>query len=380
MVIFAETDAWAGFGSGAALSLGVAAVAIVAAAEWLHARRITRVARLAFAGAPAPPRWARAIAPLRVIAAGLAAWGLAYLSGFDAGGPQGPPSRAASQHLLVCLDVSPSMTLKDAGPEPEKMARSQWAGRLIQGVLDRLDAATTRVTLVVFYTEARPIVQETFDKEVIRNALDGLPMFVAFEPGPTDLHAGIVKAFEIAKPWPARSATLLVVSDGDAAPKPPPAMPVSIADAIVVGVGDPTRPTAISGHSSRQDSGSLKLLATRLGGHYHDGNRHHLPSSILAGLSMTTPHRTAGLSLRDLALAAVGVGCGILAFAGPALQLGVRPAGQPRRGGAPSGRLDPARAGRGGNRFLARLADLGAIARQRIGRAFGSPPASRSPD
>lgn len=348
-----------------AVIAGIAAVLLVAVAEWLHQRRMARIARLAFAGSPTPARWVAAVPVLRVLAAGAATWGLVYLAGFDAGEPPKQPTRAASQHLLVCLDVSPSMLIKDSGPDPEKVSRAVWAGKVVHGVLDRLDAATTRVTLVAFYTEGRPIVRETFDKEVIRNALDGLPMYQGFEPGPTSLNDGIVESFEIAKPWPANSATLLVVSDGDATPTPPPPIPASISDVIVVGVGDPGRPTLIAGHSSRQDGASLKLLATRLGGRYHDGNTRHIPSAVLAGLSMTTPQAAGALSLRDLALWATGLGCGILAALGPALML----FGVPR----PAARTEGARGERPATATsspLARVAEATSGARRTLDHLF----------
>jgi Ca-activated chloride channel family protein len=222
------------------------------------------------------------------------------------------------------------MMLKDAGPEAEKVSRGAWAGKLVQGILNRLDTETTRVTLFAFYTSALPVVQETFDKEVIRNALDGLPMYVAFEPGPTDMHKGISKALDHARIWPRRSAMLVVVSDGDAsgwggANQAPLSRPDSIADSIVIGVGDPFRSSVINGHSSRQDASALKQLAARLGGTYHDGNQKHLPSSVLANLSLTSPRPGPVVNLREAALAALGAGASLLALLGPALVLFGRP-------------------------------------------------------
>ncbi|MFG0284264.1 MAG: vWA domain-containing protein [Phycisphaerales bacterium JB039] len=307
--------------------IAIGAFAICALAEWLHARRIGRVARLAFGPAQRPARWALAAPHLRVVAATATAWGAATLLVYDPVERNERPAREASRHLLVCLDVSPSMMLEDAGPGPDRVSRAQWAGRLVQGILDRIDTETTRVTLFAFYTDALPVVQETFDKEVIRNALDGLPMYVAFEPGPTDMHTGVSKTLDHARIWPRKSAMLVVVSDGDSsAGKAPISRPDAIADAIVIGVGDPYRSTIINGHASRQDSGSLKQLAARLGGLYHDGNEKHLPSRVLDGLSLTSPRASEAVSLRDAALVAVGAGSGLLALLGPMLILLGRPA------------------------------------------------------
>ena len=171
------------------IALGVAA--LVALAEWLHARRVARVARLAFGPAGRPALWVPAVPVVRTIAAGMACWGLLILFQHDPVTVDTRPSREASRQVLICVDASPSMQLKDAGPEVEKISRAQWGGQVVQGILDRLDMETTRISIAAFYTDMLPVVQETFDKEVVRNALDGLPMYVAFEPGPTQLGKGV---------------------------------------------------------------------------------------------------------------------------------------------------------------------------------------------
>ncbi len=50
---------------------------------------------------------------------------------------------------------------------------------------------------------------------VVRNVLDGLPLYAAFEAGPTKLSSGVNDALAYARKWKADSATLLVISDGD---------------------------------------------------------------------------------------------------------------------------------------------------------------------
>lgn len=304
-----------------------AAVALLAVlGEALHARRIARVARLAF-GPPARPRWwARAAPLIRIVGVTLLAFGAATLTVYDPRGNDQTPSPRASRQLLIALDVSPSMLIKDAGPNADKVSRSRWAGSVVQGVLDRLDMKETRITLVAFYTKAITVLQDTTDKNVISNMFDGLQLHVAFEAGPTDLASGVNASLNVAKSWARRSTTLLVISDGDArttlgAVSPPPA----IADTIVIGVGDPNRASVVSGHSSKQEATSLKTLAARLGGYYHDGNQHHLPTAILRKLSMISPNDGGDLSLRDAALAALGTGGFLTAFIGPALMwAGVR--------------------------------------------------------
>ena len=310
----------------AIFGLALAAAGLTAAAEWLHARRIRRVARLAFGRSGRPAAWTRAAGPLRVLAVGAVTWGALTLAALDPrivdDGEPGP----ASRHVLIALDVSPSMLIEDAGPEGDSLKRAVWGGQVVQGILDRLDMSTTRVSLVAFYTRAIPIFVETPDKEVVRNALDGLQMYPAFEPGPTRLQEGVEEAMEVAKAWMPGTATLVVLSDGDSLPvSPPRRLPPSIADAIIIGVGDPYRGSVVGGHNSRQDAASLKQLAARLGGTYHDGNRRHLPSEIVAGLTMMQPRLSEELGRRELALIALGGGAAVLALLPPALALLGRP-------------------------------------------------------
>ena len=305
--------------------IAFAVLVIVGIAEWLHARRVARVARLAFGPSGRASRWTIVVAPSRTIAAALATWGLMFLVTYDPIEIDRKPAKIASNHLLVLLDVSPSMQLKDSGAEAQGISRAKRAGEVVQAVLDRLDMENTRISIVAFYTDALAIVQDTFDKEVIRNALDGLPMYTAFESGPTDLKKGLVKAFEIARLWPADSATLLIVTDGDVATGIPSVIPSSIADTIVIGLGDPVKSTNVNGHASRQDTMGLRQLATRLGGFYHDGNRKHLPSEVVNSLTMIAPRVGGNWSVRDLALLAVGIGCSTLAFIGPLLTFFGRP-------------------------------------------------------
>ena len=303
-----------------ALWIAMGVGAIVAVGEWLHARRVQRVARLAFGESGSPRTWVALVPPLRIAAATAAMWGLLVLGSIDPRTEEIEPSRGASRHLLIALDVSPSMLLEDSGPETEKVRRGVWAGTIVQGVLDRLDMATTRITLSVFYTDALPVLSETFDKAVVANALDGLQMYTAFEPGSTKLQEGVEKALDLAKPWMPGSATFIVVSDGDSITAPPPSrVPASIADVIVIGVGDPYKGSTIAGHNSKQDVASLKQLAARLRGTYHQGNTKHLPSAILEKLTMIEPRIGESTGLRELALFATAVGAFVLAGLGPAL-------------------------------------------------------------
>lgn len=304
------------------LLIAVLAAALAAIGERLHAKRIARVSRLAFGPGGKAASWTVAAPMLRCAGVGLATWGALVLLTHDPIDTEQPPNPRASRQLLICLDVSPSMHLEDAGPDAEKVSRSRWSGKLVQGILDRLDMKDTRITLIGFYSKALPILQDTTDKNVVANMFDGLRMHVAFEPGTTDIGAGVQLALQTARPWARNSTTLVVISDGDIEkPVGPLSVPGSIANSIVIGVGDPAKASLVSGHSSRQDTWALKQLAARLGGFYHEGNRLHLPSALLDRLSMISPRVSNLIGLREAGLIALGVGCGLLGLIGPALML-----------------------------------------------------------
>ncbi len=304
------------------IALGVAcgALLLAALAEWLHARRVRRVARLAFGPTGRPAAWARAAPAARIAGLALATWGALVLYLHDPIEADDMPDPRASRQLLVVLDVSPSMNLKDAGPDATKVSRGQWAGKVLQGILDRLDMKDTRISMIAFYTKAFPMLQDTTDKNLLSSLMDGLPLYTAFTAGETDLQAGLDAAYEMAKGWARGSTTLVVITDGDLSKAVVPRQrPASIADAIVIGVGDPSRATVVSGHSSRQDEWTLKSLAGKLDGYYHQGNTKHLPTEVVEKLSMIAPRIGDTLSLREAGLAAFGVGCALLGLIGPAL-------------------------------------------------------------
>jgi Ca-activated chloride channel family protein len=306
-----------------ALAIALGCLALAIAGERLHARRVARVARLAFGPSGRPARWTLLAPVARCLGVFLLAWGSVTLAQHDPVEAETTPDAKASRQLLVCLDVSPSMQVVDAGPDAQKVTRAAWAGKVFQGILDRLDMKTTRITLVVFYSKALVVLEQTTDKNVIANMLDGLPMHVGFNPGPTDMAAGLRECVRLAKPWDRKTATLVVIGDGDveqgASAIGSLSSPPSIADTIVIGVGDPTRASLVSGHSSRQDAWTLKQVAAKFGGVYHDGNRLHLPSSVLDSLTMLSPRSGVPLGLREAALTAVGTGAALMAGIGPLL-------------------------------------------------------------
>lgn len=295
-----------------------AALALALLAEWLHARRVRRVALLAFGPARRPGALGRAAPALRVLAAAALAWGLVSLllvapKLHSPGG--GQALRRDSKHVLLALDVSPSMRLVDAGPEHDqsRMARAQ---AVLGSFFQRIPIDEYRVSVVAVYNGAKPVVIDTRDMDVVDNVLGDLPMHYAFPAGKTRLFDGLEEAAKLAKDWEPWSTTLLVVSDGDTVPATGmPRMPASVASVLVVGVGDPVTGKFIDGRQSRQDSSTLRQLAARLGGAFHDANAKHLPSSLVADITAFGAESPfAAFTRREYALICIALGSALLAL------------------------------------------------------------------
>ena len=290
-------------------------------AEVLHARRCRHVAVLAFGPGARPALWAR-VAPLaRIASLGALCWGMSTLvlvdpkihrtdDGLTVEDPEDPP-----KHLLIALDVSPSMRLEDAGPTGEQ-SRMGRAADLVDSLFSRIQIGKQRISVVAVYNGAKPVVVDTRDMGVIHNILGDLPMNYAFEAGRTDLFSGLEEVVKLSHPWEPHSTTLLVLSDGDTIPATGmPKMPASVETVLVVGVGDSTNGSFIDGHQSRQDASTLRQLAVRLGGDYHNGNKKHLPTALLEPIGGGRGRgRIEQLTRREYAIISVAVGGFLYAF------------------------------------------------------------------
>ncbi len=297
----------------AAVYAAAAAGALAAIGEWLHVRRVKRLARLAFGPDARPRAWTRLAPPLRVLALAGIVWSLVVLLAFEGASRQRDREAAATRHLMVMLDVSPSMQLQDGG-ERGTDKRSARAAELLRSVMERAASAEVKVTMACFYTDAMQLVKECSDREVIWNFADDLPLHIAFRPGKTDLVKSLNTAGEMVKDFPRKSTTMLVLTDGDTVPdsglKP---MPSAVAEIIFAGVGNEARGTFIDGHLSRQDKASLSQLARRLGGRYHNGNTKQVPSEMLRRLIAPDEREEKfKVSLRVLAIIVLASGAGVL--------------------------------------------------------------------
>jgi len=295
----------------------VAVVVVAAAAEAIHFRRVVRAAPLAFGPNRGMLAVGAAAALLRPAALGAVTWGLVTLLILPPKSYKTGEVKASEyRHLVLALDVSPSMQIEDAGPTG-KQKRAERAADLIQSFFERVQAEKYKTTVVALYTDAKPVVLDTADREVVRNILTELPMRHAFKPGETNMFAGLEEAAKIARPWPPGSAVLMLVTDGDTVPATGmPKMPASIgSNVVIIGVGSPTTPKAIGGHMSRQDVSTLRQTAVRLNGTYHDGNDKMLSTELIARVDeRAAPQEKDKWTKREYALLATGAGTGVLAL------------------------------------------------------------------
>ena len=202
------------------MALGTGVFAVLAEA-W-HARRTRRVARLAFGPLGQARLWTRLAPPMRVLALTAMAWGFVTLfyirprvASFDKI-PEG-----GYRHLVITWDVSPSMQLDDGGfdsAKQKKRTRAQRGAGVLLSLFERIALDQVRISVVAFFTGAKPVVVDTHDLNVVKNILDDLPLDMAFDPGKTSLIDGIEESVKLAKDWKPNSTTLLVVSDGDTVP------------------------------------------------------------------------------------------------------------------------------------------------------------------
>ena len=292
-----------------------AAVVLALIGEVLHQRRVQRLARLAFGPSAAPAGWVRLVPFLRVLAHGGLGWGLCTLLLIE---PRVHRSDEVPdeewRHLLLVMDVSPSMLLRDAGQKGDQ-SRMERAKELLDSLFERVPIGKFKISVIATYNGAKAVVEDTKDFELVRHLLTQVDMRYAFKAGSTRLFDGIAEAARIAKPWRLKSALLVIVSDGDTVPASGmPDLPPSIGGTLVIGVGDHVTGKFLAGHQSKQDASTLRQVAIRLGGEFHNGNKRHVPSDILAAASADARKPLLErLTEREYALLAIAVASALLA-------------------------------------------------------------------
>ncbi|HYW80269.1 MAG TPA: vWA domain-containing protein, partial [Thermoguttaceae bacterium] len=209
--------------------------------------------------------------------------------------------REHRRHVVFVADLSPSMTIEDAGPDGD-CTRAHRSYEVVDAILKRLDRDLI-YSVIGFYTEAMPVVVDAEDTELVRNVFDGLPVWYVMQSGKTDLGKGVTKTLEHLRDYPSGATTVFICTDGDtvrpgAIPKPPPA----VDDIYVLGVGNPKQGTFIDDHMSRQEPSVLRALAGRLGGKYFDVNEKHVPTLNLGTLAAGVGVTDGGYDLVDWAI------------------------------------------------------------------------------
>ena len=291
-------------------SITIGAILVYALAEWIHMRRVKNIAFLAFGQSGRPVPWAQVAPIIRIVSIGLLVWGMVSLYLIDPKihkGNELPDSKM--KHLVLVLDVSPSMGLADAGPQKNETRRKR-AAEIMESFFKRVVVDQYKISLIAVYNGAKPVVVDSKDLEVVRYILEELPMYFAFKPGKTKLLSGLEEAASLAKGWNPKSTTIIMITDGDTVPATGmPRFPASIDNLLIVGVGDSRAGKFIDGHQSRQDSSTLRSIAVRLNGIYHDGNKTHLSSTTIADItSAEIEDQLSELGIREYALLAIGVG------------------------------------------------------------------------
>jgi Mg-chelatase subunit ChlD len=256
--------------------------------EWLQARRVKRVADLAFGPGGSPRAWTKLVPGFRSLVLGCMAWALVYLLltsqtlFLDPSNTEDIPEDQL-EHVVLLLDFSPSMMLVDAGKTGEISRRDQMK-TVVTSVMERL-GKHVRYTLVCFYTRPLPMVEGAYDKAIIYNVLDDLPIEKAMGPGKTDLAKALSKGLELAAEKREDSTTVIVVTDGDTVEiEDLHYLPPSVKHALVLGVGNTKEGISIDGHMSRQDPDALNFLATYLNGTYIDVNQKLVETNEIAHL------------------------------------------------------------------------------------------------
>ena len=114
------------------------------------------------------------------------------------------------RHLLLVMDVSPSMLLRDAGQKGDQ-SRMERSKELIDSLFERVAIGKFKISVIATYNGAKPVVEDTKDIELVRHLLTQVDMRYAFKSGSTRLFDGIAEAARLAKSWRPKSALLVMV-------------------------------------------------------------------------------------------------------------------------------------------------------------------------
>jgi len=296
--------------------------ALASIAEKIHHRRCRRTGRLAFGPEGSARAWTYLVPYIRVVCITALTWSLITLLNImpKVFTNKGLPENRL-RHVIIILDVSPSMKIVDSGIDGG-VSRASRASQVLTSIFDRIQTDQAMFSVIAVYTGAKPVVIDTIDMDVIANIMNDLPLDYAFEFGKTKLIEGINMATVMAAQYDNDSTTVIMLTDGDTVPESGmSSMPPSVAKVLIIGFGS-RQGEFIDGHQSRQDSQSLRTIARRLGGEYYDANARHLPTNAIKSLAEAIPlARKNRYGLREVALAIAVIASGILALLALALNL-----------------------------------------------------------
>lgn len=279
------------------IALAIALLLLVVFVELTHMRRCLELQNFLFHACRFPWGTLSALAATRVTGFALVALGTVSLwsesvnpavlnSIFDDEG---------MDRLLIVLDCSNSMNLRDAGPERD-ISRGKRAAMLIDELLHAEKRLPPRTTLVVFADRADPLCVDTNDWNVIAHNLQNRNLSeYLFEGKETTIGAILRKLFRRFDPpeededdpepkwrWPDHSTVLLLVTDGDSDDRVGEIkLPSAIRRTVVVGVGS-SEGKLIGSFQSRQDEKSLEAVAKDLGGRYFNCSESRIRVDALA--------------------------------------------------------------------------------------------------
>jgi Ca-activated chloride channel homolog len=186
-----------------------AAAAMLALGAWsLRARRIERTKLVAARHvARFLPGFSGARAAARIV---LATGALALLAFALTGPVRGHTEREVRRKgldLVVCIDTSRSMLVRDL--RPDRLTRAK---REVIGLIDRMRG--DRVALVAFAGEARDISPLTHDRATLRALLDGVSTEENTKGG-TDLGTALMHALELFDGRTGAHEAIVMLTDGE---------------------------------------------------------------------------------------------------------------------------------------------------------------------
>jgi Ca-activated chloride channel homolog len=262
----------------------IASFLIVLAAELLHLRRCVCLRDLLFPSCRFPKFVVIMLALSRVLGFACVGTGAGKLW-VDSVHPAAWNSvfnDEETDRLLIVLDASLSMNLRDAGPERD-LSRGERAASLIQELLLRDGDKLPRTSLLVFADKVTGLAIDTNDWNVIRHSLNNRNLSEAlFDNEKTTVGAVLKVVLKgYADKWPERSTVMMLMTDGDSEDSVGAiSLPPSIKRSLVIGVGS-AEGKLIGDFQSRQEERNLQAIAKALGGRYFNCNEIPIPPESL---------------------------------------------------------------------------------------------------